>query len=132
MPPFAESSPISFKPLAGGSGSAALSLERQTFRVMSHSLLKPQVKVRITTYFQKGHGPPTRPAKMLIFKLTALESLVLLLNSPGHLRVRMTSAHQAGVLELIFKEKFRVLRVVKKKAAQAIGRIERFAENKKD
>lgn len=70
--------------------------------------------------------------KMLIFKLTALESLVLLLNPPGHLRVRMTSAHQAGVLKLIFKEKSRGLWVVKKKAAQTIGRIERFAENKRD
>lgn len=89
------------------------------------------VKVRITTHFQKGHGPPTRPAKMLIFKLTVLESLVLLLNSPGHLRVGMTSAPQAGVLELIFKKKSRGLRVVKKKAAQTIGRTERFAENKR-
>lgn len=47
---------------------------------------------------------------MLIFKLTVLESLVLLLNALGHLRVEMISAHQAGVLELIFKEKFRGLR----------------------
>lgn len=69
---------------------------------------------------------------MLIFKLTVLESVVLLLNSPGHLRVEMTSAHQAGVLELIFKKKSRGLKAVKKKAAQTIARREGFAENKRD
>ena len=77
------------------------------FMVMSSFLPKPCVKVKITTYFQKGHGPPARPTKILIFRLTVLESLVLLLNSPGHLRVGMTSAHQGDVLELIFKEKSR-------------------------
>ena len=42
----------------------------------------------------------------------------------------MTSAHQADVLELIFKEKSRGL--VKKKAAQTAGRAEGFAESRKD
>lgn len=54
---------------------------------------------------------------MLIFKLTVLESLVLLLNSPGHLRVGMTSAHQAGVLKLIVKEKSRGLRSSQEKGS---------------
>lgn len=85
--------------------------------VISSSLPELCVKVRITTHFQKGHGPPTRRAKMLIFKLTVLESLVLLLNSPGHLRVGMTSAHQAGILELIFKEKSRDLRSSQEKSS---------------
>lgn len=54
---------------------------------------------------------------MLIFKLTVLESLVLLLNSPGHLRVGMTSAHQAGILELRFKEKSRGLKSSQEKGS---------------
>lgn len=85
--------------------------------VTSNSLPKFCVKVRITTHFQMGHGPPTRQAKMRIFKLTVLESLVSLLNSPGHLRVGMTSAHQAGILELIFKEKSRGLRSSQEKSS---------------
>lgn len=62
-----------------------------------------------STHFPRGPGPPTRPTKMLILKLTVPESLVLLLHSPGHLRVGMTSAHQAGIRGLIFKEKSRGL-----------------------
>lgn len=58
MPLFADSSSISFKSLAGGSGSGALSLERQTFMVMSHSLLKPQVKVRIIPTSRRAMGLP--------------------------------------------------------------------------
>lgn len=54
---------------------------------------------------------------MPIFKLTVLESLVLLLNLPGHLRVGMTSAHQAGILELIFKEKSRGLKTSQEKGS---------------
>lgn len=76
--------------------------------VMKSSLLK-NAEVSKAFLLQRGQGPPTRPAKT-IFKLTVLESLVLLLNLPGHLRVGMTSAHQAGILEVIFKEKSRGLR----------------------
>lgn len=42
----------------------------------------------------------------------------------------MTSAHQADVLELIFKEKSRGL--LKKKAAQTAGRAEGSAESRRD
>lgn len=69
---------------------------------------------------------------MLIFKLTVLESLVLLLNPPGHLRVGMTSAHQAGVLELIFKEKSRGLRSSQEKGSSDNWKERGFYENKRD
>lgn len=102
-----------------------LHLDSQTFAVTNCSLPKPVQKVSITLSTPSRPRASPRPAKMLIFKLTVLESLVLLLNSPGHLRVGMTSAHQAGVLELIFKEKSRGLRRSQEKGSSDNGKDRR-------